>query len=84
MKQHALVAVDIGQARHAGSGRPIAGVEGEHAGLAVELADIKHIRADRSVDHGQRHAVAGVVVGKGYGLRCVGICGHACPRFNLA
>ena len=28
--------------------------------------------------------VAGVIVGKGYGLRSVGICGHACPRFNLA
>ncbi|MEY9764454.1 hypothetical protein ABH988_005239 [Bradyrhizobium ottawaense] len=44
--QHARVAVDIGDLRLAARGGGEAGIVGEQAGLAVELADIDDIRPD--------------------------------------
>ena len=53
IEQHALVAVDISDLRLAGGGRGEARIEGELAGLGVELADIDHVGADRSGLDGQ-------------------------------
>ena len=83
MQQHALIAIDIGQARQTGPGRPIAGIECEHAGLAIQLADIKDIRADGAAENGQRNAAAAFTVRQGDCLLGVGIFGHACPRFDV-
>ena len=47
IEQHALVAVDIGDLGFAARRRGEAGIVGEHAGLAVELADVDDARADR-------------------------------------
>ena len=46
VEQLALVAVDIGDGRAARGGGQKARVIGEFAGLAVELADVDHVRAD--------------------------------------
>ena len=53
IEQHALVAVDVGDLRFRARRRGEAGIEGEHAGLAVELADIDHRRPDRAGLDGQ-------------------------------
>ncbi len=45
VQQNAGVAVDVGQGRFAGRGGSEAGVEGEGAGAAVQLADIDDVRA---------------------------------------
>ena len=56
IEQDAFVAVDVGDLGFAGAGRGEAGVEGEHAGLGVELADVDHVRADRAaVDRERRN-----------------------------
>ena len=47
IEQHAGVAVDVGDLRFRARRRGEARIEGEHAGLAVELADVDHRRADR-------------------------------------
>ena len=48
IEQHAVVAVDIGDFRFGARRRGEARIEGEHAGLAIELADIHHRGPDRS------------------------------------
>ena len=48
IEQHALVAVDIGDLRFRARRRGEARIEGEHAGLAVELADIDDRGPDRA------------------------------------
>ena len=48
IEQDALVAVDIGDLGFAARGRGEARIVGEHAGLAVELADVDDARADRA------------------------------------
>ena len=48
IEQHAFVAVDIGDLRFGAGGRGEAGIEGEHAGLGVKLADIDDRGADRA------------------------------------
>ncbi len=53
IQQHALVAVDVGDLAFAGRGRGEAGVEGEDVGVAVELADVDHVRADGPLQHGE-------------------------------
>ena len=50
VQQHALVAVDVGDARAAARRREEAGVVGEHPGLAVQRADVDHVRADRAAE----------------------------------
>ena len=51
VKQDAFFAVDIGQRAFAAGGRGEAGIIGEHPGLAIKLADVDHIGADRSLQH---------------------------------
>ena len=51
IEQDALVAVDVGDVGFAARGRGEAGIVGEDAGLAVELADVDHIRPDRAVEN---------------------------------
>ncbi len=51
IEQHALVAVDVGDLRFAARRRREAGIEGEHAGLAVERADVDHGRPDAAGFH---------------------------------
>jgi len=65
IKQLALVAVDVGDLRLAAPGRGVAGVEGEVAGLGVQLADVDDLRADAAADQRQLVASAGLVVGEG-------------------
>ena len=48
IEQHALVAVDVGDLRFRAGGRGEARIEGEHAGLGVELADVDHRGAGRA------------------------------------
>ena len=48
IEQDAFVAVDIGDLGLAAAGRGEAGIVGEHPGLAVELADVDDVRADRA------------------------------------
>ncbi len=57
IEQDALVAVDIGDLGLAARGRGEAGIVGEDAGLAVELADVDDGRADRSVVDRERPAL---------------------------
>src|SRR4051794_18189818 len=51
MEQYALFAVDVGDRALATRGRGETRVEGEHAGLTVEFADIHDLRADGPVEH---------------------------------
>ena len=53
VEQFALVAVDEGDGRLAGCGGQKSGVVGEHAGLAVELADVDDLRTNIAAVHGQ-------------------------------
>ena len=66
VEQHALIAVDVGDAALAGRGGAVAGIEGEDAELAVELADVEHVRPERAGDQRQAGAaVAAAVQGDG-------------------
>ena len=56
VEQDAFVAVDIGQRAFAARGRGEAGIVGEHAGLAVELADVDDVGADAAFQHGIVHS----------------------------
>ncbi len=56
VQQLALVAIDVGDGRLARRGGQEARVVGEHARLAVQLADVDHIRADIALVNGQFHA----------------------------
>ena len=58
VKQHALVAVDIGDLGLAGGGRGEARIVGERAGLLVEGCDIDHIRPDRPAAYRQFDVLA--------------------------
>ena len=53
IEQHALVAVDVGDARRAVGGRGEARIVGEAAGVAVELADVDDVGADGARSHRQ-------------------------------
>ncbi len=53
IKQHALIAVDVGDLAFARGRRGEAWVEGEHTGLRVEFADIDDVRPDASAIHRQ-------------------------------
>ena len=71
VQQFALVAVDVGDGRLAGGRGQETRVVGEHAGLAIQLADVNDIRADialvdRQLDAGRAVAErqGGFVVGK--------------------
>ena len=69
----ALVAVDVGDRRRARGGRDESRVVGELAGLAVQRADVDHLRADRAGQHRKayrRGAVAEVQcrVAVGHGI----------------
>jgi hypothetical protein len=44
--EDAGVAIDVGDLGLAACGRREAGIVGEHPGLAVQLADVDHVRAD--------------------------------------
>ncbi len=75
MEQDAFFAIDKGQRALAARGRLVAGIEGEFAGRAIELADIDHIRSATALKHGEIHAVAadfefGLGVGHGCLLGC--------------
>ena len=50
MQQDALVAVDVGDLGAAARGRGEAGIVGEHPGLAIELADVDDVRAERALE----------------------------------
>ena len=53
MKEHAFVAIDIGQLAFAACSRSEARVEGEAIGLCIQLADIEHIRPDSTRNNRQ-------------------------------
>ena len=50
MQQHALVAVDEGDVRAAARGGGEAGVVSEHPRLAVQLANVDHVGAERALE----------------------------------
>ena len=52
MQQDAFVTVDVGQRTFARRGRGEARVIGEHARLAIELADVDDIRANAARENG--------------------------------
>jgi hypothetical protein len=60
VQQFALVAVDVGDGRVARRRGQEARVVGELAGLAVQLADVDHVRADAALVDRQVHARAAV------------------------
>jgi len=64
VQQLALVAVDVGDARFASRGRHETGVEREHARLAVQLADVDHIRTDRALVDRELNGCAAVREGQ--------------------
>ena len=70
IEQDAGVAVDVGDLRFGARRRGEARVEGEHPGLAVELADVDDRRADRSRLDRQLHAFVA-------DLKACGGVGHA-------
>ena len=78
MEQQAFVAVDVGDFRTARAGRGEARIVGEHAGVAVELADIDQTRPDRAVNDRHFVGLAGFVVGKRRGR-----LGHWMNSFQL-
>jgi hypothetical protein len=51
MQQHAFVTVDVGQRAFAACRRGETRIVGEGAGLAVELADVDHIRPNGALQH---------------------------------
>ena len=51
VQEHAGIAVDVGDRRAAARRRQISGVVGEHAGLAVERADVDHVRSGGAREH---------------------------------
>ena len=53
VEQHAFLTVDDGQRAFAARGRGIAGVEGEHPRLIVELADVDDVRPGASLEQGE-------------------------------
>ena len=65
VQQLAFVAIDVGDGRLARRGGQKARVIGEHAGLAVQLADIDHVGADAALIH--RHVNAGLTVAERQG-----------------
>ncbi len=73
VQQHARVAVDVGDLRAAARGREESRVVGELAGLAVEGADVDHVRADRARVHRQLQGLAVFVAqcGLAFGFHAV-------------
>ena len=65
VQQHALVAVDVGDRRAAARRGQEARVVGEHAGLAVQRADVDHVRPDRARQHRKLDRLAVAVVEDG-------------------
>jgi len=53
MEQHALVAVDICQRAFAATGRLVARIVGEGAGLSIKLADVDYFGADAAFEDRQ-------------------------------
>jgi len=58
IEQLPLLAVDEGDRRRAVGRRGEAWIVGEAAGIAVHVADIDHVRPDRSAAHIERHRLA--------------------------
>ena len=85
MQQDAFVAVDVGDLRAAARGRGEAGIVGEHPGLAVELADVDHVRAERALEH--REIGLGRVAGgesRGLGRGLVASCASLLGARSMA
>ena len=80
IEQDAGIAIDIGNGAFAGSGRAIAGVEGENTKIAIELADIRHMRPQRAAEQGQGRALVRAIQRDGDGP--VGLGAHACLPQN--
>ena len=76
IQQNAGIAINIGDGAFAGSGRAIAGVEGENPKIAIKLADIGNLRPQRAAQQGQRRAFVGTIQRDGNGP--LGLRGHAC------
>ena len=76
IKQDAGIAINIGDGAFAGSGRAIAGVKGENPKIAIKLANISNMRAQRAAQQGQRRAFVCAIQRDGNGP--LGLCGHAC------
>src|SRR5690606_19876441 len=81
VQQHASVAVDIGQGRFAGRRGGEAGVEGEGAGAAVQLADIDDVRAGRAGKDGELYSL--VLIGQGRRAGGFRLFSHLGPLFFL-
>ena len=67
--QFALVAVDVGDFRIAGRRRQESRVVGEHAGLAVERANIDDVGADSAAEYGKLDRLASAVGERGFTSR---------------
>ena len=68
VEQHALVAVDVGDRQLAAAGRGVAGVEGEVAGVLVQLADVDDVGTGRALQNRQLVPLTGGVVDQRYGV----------------
>jgi hypothetical protein len=66
--QHARVAIDIGDGAAAARGGNETRVEGEVAGVLVELADVDHLRPERAGQQRQRRGLVRRGVGQHYAL----------------
>uniref|UniRef100_A0A0N5A035 PE-PGRS family protein n=1 Tax=Parastrongyloides trichosuri TaxID=131310 RepID=A0A0N5A035_PARTI len=81
VQQLAFVTVNKGDGRFAGCGRGEAGVKGEGAGAAVQLADIDDIRAGRAGKDGELYSL--VLVGQGRRAGGFRLFSHLGPLFFL-
>ncbi len=79
VQQDAFIAVDIGQARFAGRRGGEAGIEGEGAGAAVQLADVDDVRAGRAGEDGKLNGL--VLVGQGRRAGGFRLFSHLGPLF---
>src|SRR5690606_2657773 len=81
VQQHAFIAVDVGQTRFAGRRGGEAGIEGEGAGSAVQLANVDDVRAGRAGKDGELNSL--VLVGQGRRAGGFRLFSHLGPLFFL-
>ena len=65
IQQDAFVTVDVGDLAVAGCGGAVAWIEGEHAEVAVQLADVEDVRADAAGQQRQTGRLVRAVQGDG-------------------
>jgi hypothetical protein len=80
VQQDAGIAIDVGDLAFAGCGGAVARVEGENAEVTIQLADIRHRRAEGTGQQRQGGAAVAPVQGDGDG----GICRPGCRAAHVA